>query len=86
MYASDSQRVKSLVTGAPPTASAQPHVPMETIAALSEKFGRPVDEVLDLYKAELDGLVPVARVTNFLATLAVSRTRSNLRARTRIRS
>ena len=53
---------------------------IETIGALSEKLHVPVQEVSEIYRIEFNRLARVARIPNYLGLLAVSNTRSILRA------
>ena len=54
----------------------------QAIAALSDKLGVGAHEVTAVFRSELDRLAAGARITNFLIVLALSKTRSVLRART----
>jgi hypothetical protein len=54
---------------------------VQAIAALSDKLGVHMHDVAEVYRSELDRLAAGARITNFLIVLALSRTRSILRAR-----
>ena len=65
---------------------AQPALPAEkehgqAIAALSAKLGVSAHDVAAIFRCELDRLAAGARITNFLIVLALSKTRSILRAR-----
>jgi hypothetical protein len=53
----------------------------EAIAALSAKLGVSAHDVAAIFRTELDRLAAGARITNFLIVLALSKTRSILRAR-----
>jgi hypothetical protein len=53
----------------------------QAIAALSEKLGVQANDVAAVFRSELDRLTAGARITNFLIILALSKTRSILRAR-----
>lgn len=55
---------------------------VHAIAALSDKLGVGTTEVAAVFRSELDRLAERARITNFLIVLALSKTRSILRART----
>lgn len=55
---------------------------VHAIAALSDKLGVGTNEVATIFRSELDRLTERARITNFLIVLALSKTRSILRART----
>ncbi len=51
------------------------------IVALSDKLGVGTNDVAAVFRSELDRLAADARITNFLIVLAMSKTRSILRAR-----
>lgn len=53
----------------------------QAIEALSEKLGVHTNDVAAVFRSELDRLTAGARITNYLIVLALSRTRSILRAR-----
>ena len=53
---------------------------MRAITALSDKLGIGANDVAAVFKSELARLAAGARITNFLIVLALSRTRSILRA------
>jgi hypothetical protein len=55
---------------------------VQAIAALSEKLGVSTNDVAAVFRSELDRLAAGARITTFLIVLALSRTRTLLRART----
>lgn len=57
------------------------HEYVHAIAALSDKLGVGANEVAAVFRSELDRLTERARITNFLIVLALSKTRSILRAR-----
>jgi hypothetical protein len=54
---------------------------VHAIAALSDKLGVGTNEVAAVFRSELDQLTERARITNFLVVLALSKTRTLLRAR-----
>jgi hypothetical protein len=55
---------------------------VQAIAALSDKLGVSTNDVAAVFRSELDRLGAGARITSFLIVLALSRTRTLLRART----
>ena len=83
MHALAYGQVKPSITDSSPVRITSSPVPMEAIAELACKWGVPMNDVLDLYQAEIDCLAPAARIANYLVALAVSRTNARLRARRR---
>ena len=75
-HIADGHRV-GLTETVPPSDKEYVHV----IAALSDKLGVGTNEVAAVFRSELDRLAERARITNFLIVLALSKTRSILRAR-----
>ena len=55
---------------------------VQAITALSDKLGVSTNDVATVFRSELDRLAAGARITNFLIVLALSKTRTILRART----
>ena len=76
-HIADGHRV-GLIETVPPSDEEYAHA----IAALSDKLGVGTNEVAAVFRSELDRLTERARITNFLIVLALSKTRSILRART----
>ncbi len=54
---------------------------LHAIAALSDKLGVGANDVAAVFNSELHRLAAGARITNFLIVLALSKTRTILRAR-----
>jgi len=55
---------------------------VHAITVLSDKLGVGANDVAAVFNSELERLASGARITNFLVVLALSKTRTILRART----